>query len=146
MSSEFMAIAEVCLALRTRRLARKVSRLYDQALSPLGLDSSQFNILTIIGAAMPAQLTDVGAMLDLDPSTLSRAIKALEMLGFVAVSGGRGRGGLLLDLSERGKDVMGEAIAAWKKVQAELTAALGEAEVGRIIEAFDQIEQTITRK
>lgn len=146
MSLEYTAITEVCLALRARRLSRKVSRLYDRALGPVGLDSSQFNILTAIGAAMPTPLTDVAATLDLDPSTLSRTLKTLEKRELVVSSGGRGRGGLHVSLSERGEDMMVEAMGAWKSVQAALTAALGEAELGRIMESFDRLEQATIRK
>jgi DNA-binding MarR family transcriptional regulator len=142
---ELSAIAEVCLALRARRLARKISRLYDLALGPVGLDSSQFNILTAIGAATPTPLTEVSALLDLDPSTLSRTIKVLEARGYIAVNGGRGRAGLSLALTERGQDVMAEAVGAWRQVQAKMTASLGEAEVGRIIEGFDRLEQATVR-
>jgi len=136
-----LSVAEVCLALRARRLARKISRLYDSAFASLGLDSSQFNILTVIGAGTPTPLTDVSSMLDLDPSTLSRTIKALEARGYIAVSGGRGRSGLSLALTERGQDVMAEAVGAWQRVQAKIALSLGEAEVGRIIESFDRLEQ-----
>jgi DNA-binding MarR family transcriptional regulator len=146
MSLEYTAISEVCLALRTRRLARKVSRLYDQALRPIGLESSQFNILTAIGADMPTPLTDVAAALDLDPSTLSRTLKTLERRGLILSSGGRGRGGLRLSLTERGQDTMREAVQAWRSAQVTLTAALGEAELGRIIEALDRLEKATQRK
>ncbi len=138
---ELSAVAEVCLALRARRLARKVSRLYDSAFASLGLDSSQFNILTVIGAGTPTPLIDVSSVLDLDPSTLSRTIKVLEARGYISVSGGRGRSGLSLALTERGQDVMTEAVGAWQRVQAKIALSLGEAEVGRIIESFDRLEQ-----
>ena len=135
------AIAEVCLALRVRRLARRVSRYYDRVLAPLGLDSSQFNILTVIGAAGPVALMELARMLDLDPSTLSRALKTLRVKGFISIIGGRGRGGLTLALTEPGEELMALSLAAWKSAQHGLVTALGAADIGRIVDSFDRLDQ-----
>lgn len=141
MGQTLSAIVEVCLALRARRLARRVSRHYDRALAGLGLDSSQFNVLCVIGAQAPIQLTEVAAILDLDPSTLSRTLKSLKNRGLITIDGGRGRGGLQLELTLRGEDVMIEALSAWTQAQSALTAALGEAGMGRVLEALDQLDR-----
>jgi len=141
MSQALSAVVEVCLALRARRLARRVSRHYDRALTAQGLDISQFNVLCVIGAQAPAALTEVAAALDLDPSTLSRTLKTLRQQGLVAVAGGRGRGGLTLELTLRGEDVMAEALASWKQAQSGMSGLLGEAGMGRVLESLDQVER-----
>jgi DNA-binding MarR family transcriptional regulator len=146
MSHPLSGLVEVCLALRVRRFARKVSRHYDAALAKLNLDISQFNVLSVIGAASPITLSDVAASLALDRSTLSRTLKPLMARGFVTTEGGRGRSGLRLELSLRGEDVMGEALAAWKRAQGELAVSLGETEMGRLLEALDRAESGLGPK
>lgn len=135
------AIAEVCLALRVRRLSRRVSRYYDAALSPLGIDTSQFNILAVIGATAPVAMIEVSKTLDLDPSTLSRTIKTLKEYGFVEAVGGRGRGGLVLALTPPGQELMAQAVGVWRAAQEKLSLAVGQADLGRIVEAFDRLER-----
>jgi DNA-binding MarR family transcriptional regulator len=143
MATEIAAIVEVCFALRTRRAARRVSRAYDRQLAPMGIDISQFNILTVIGARGPVSLSDVATALALDPSTLSRTLKPLRSNGLVQVEGRRGRGGLTLALSDRGWDVLVEATTVWRAVQARIAAALGESRVGAIIEALDRLDTAV---
>ncbi|MDX2142768.1 MAG: MarR family winged helix-turn-helix transcriptional regulator [Rhodospirillaceae bacterium] len=140
MTTEIAAIAEVCFALRARRAARRISRAYDRALAPKGIDVSQFNILTVIGARAPVSLGDVANALALDPSTLSRTLQPLRLNGLVDVTGRRGRGGLTLSLSDRGWDVLVEASQVWRAVQAKIAAALGESRVGPAIEVLERID------
>lgn len=134
------AIAEVCLALRVRRLARRVSRYYDRALAPFGLDCSQFNILTVIGATGPVALMELARVLDLAPSTLSRALKTLKVKGLIVTVGGRGRGGLTLELTEAAEELMALSLTAWKSAQQGLVLAVGSADIGRILESFDRLD------
>ena len=49
-------IAGECLAVRLRRLNREVTALYDEALRPLGLKTSQLNMLVMISAAIRLRL------------------------------------------------------------------------------------------
>ncbi len=136
------AVAEVCLALRARRLARRVSRYYDRALAPFGLDCSQFNILTVIGATGPVALMELARILDLDPSTLSRALKALKFKSLIVAVGGRGRGGLTLELTQTAEELMAVSLTAWKSAQQGLVATLGSADIGRIVESFDRLDSS----
>jgi DNA-binding MarR family transcriptional regulator len=146
MTASLANVLEVCLALRARRLARKISRRFDTALAPLDLDSSQFNILSVIGALSPVTLRDVASTLDLDASTLSRMIKNLESKGLLGVEGGRGRSGLWVWLSQRGEDVMMEGLQAWKGVQSHLASHVGDAQLGQALGLFDRLERAAQGK
>jgi DNA-binding MarR family transcriptional regulator len=146
MAASFVNVLDVCLALRVRRLARKISRRYDVALAPLDLDSSQFNILSVVGALSPVTLRDVASTLDLDASTLSRMIKSLESKGLLVVEGGKGRGGLRLWLSQGGEDVMAQALLAWKGVQAQFAGQVGDAQLGQALGLFDRLERAAQAK
>jgi DNA-binding MarR family transcriptional regulator len=134
-------VVDVCLALRSRRLARAISRAFDRALAATGLDSSQFNILTVVGALANGTLSDVARTLDLDRSTLSRLIRTLELKGLLAVDGGKGRGGLRLWLTPRGEDTMAQALEAWQTAQRQISALVGDAQVGSALNLFDRLER-----
>jgi len=141
MTADATAVTLVCLALRARRLARRISRHYDRALRAAGVDTSQFNALCMIAARGAIPVRGLAAALDLDPSTLSRTLKPLRQAGLILASGGRGRGGLTLELSARGQDTLGVALAAWRDAQSRLTARLGDAQTGRALDALELLEQ-----
>ena len=71
--------SRTCIAVRLRLLNRVVTNFYDDALRPLGLKISQLNILIVtakLGLARPAQVCEI---LQLDASTLSRALTVIKI-------------------------------------------------------------------
>ena len=74
-------IAAECIAVRLRMLNRVITRMYDDALRPLGLRSTQLNILVAtakLGVARPADLCD---RLQIETSTLSRNVDRMKTNG-----------------------------------------------------------------
>src|SRR5258708_7941299 len=74
-----------CSCLRVRRTARRLTRLYDQALEPAGLTVNQFGLLANLHGAGSAGLS-MGALADrlgMDPTTLNRDLKPLRADGLV---------------------------------------------------------------
>lgn len=140
MTTDPGAIVKVCIGLHARRAARRVSRRFDAALAPHRLDISQFNLLSVIATLDDPTLVTVAAILDVDSSTVSRTLKPLRDMDLVHVRGSRGRRGLTVALSLRGRDVYTAATGAWMAVQSELAHVLGEARIGRILEALEQLE------
>src|SRR5438132_12950524 len=71
-------ISKTCIAVRLRLLNRVVTNFYDNALRPLGLKVSQLNILITTGKLGLARPAQVCAILQLDPSTLSRNVERMR--------------------------------------------------------------------
>ncbi|MFQ5502514.1 MAG: MarR family winged helix-turn-helix transcriptional regulator, partial [Phycisphaerae bacterium] len=65
-------IASECLAVRIRLLNRTITNIFDDALRPLGLKVSQLNVLVVVAKRGPVSPTEVGRVLHLEKSTLSR--------------------------------------------------------------------------
>ena len=87
-------IASSCVALRVRRLGRVVTRIYDGALAPHGINIAQLNLLAAVSIAAGARQVDLGRILDVEKSTLSRDLKRMERLGWIQskpLSSGRGQ-------------------------------------------------------
>ena len=78
-------VARECIAVRTRMLNRVVTRLYDDALRPLGLKVSQMNILVAAAKMGTPQPADVCRRLHLDVSTLSRNVERMRARGWLEV-------------------------------------------------------------
>ena len=85
MSADIGDIAEstaaACISTRVRQLSRIVTRVYDDALRPLGITASQFTLLTQLAQQDGITAVEIGHTLDIEKSTLSRNLKRLLALG-----------------------------------------------------------------
>src|SRR3974390_2603197 len=110
-------IARTCVAVRLRLLNRVVSKLYDDALRPLGLKVSQLNILVVaakLGLARPATVCDI---LQLDTSTLSRNVERMRSRGWLEVIPGEDARTQPFRLTAKGKRLLERAVPAWAQAQ-----------------------------
>jgi DNA-binding MarR family transcriptional regulator len=115
-----------CLCSNVRRTARAMTQLYEEALRPLGLRSSQFTILQVLertGEVAQGRLSEILAM---DSTTLTRTIAIMLREGWVAERRGEDRRERWLRLSKTGEAQMKRAVPAWERVQARVWRQLGE--------------------
>jgi DNA-binding MarR family transcriptional regulator len=113
-------IGSECLVMRARRLARRLTRIYDEELRGLGIGSAQLNLLVTIGAAGPLRASDIGDHLDIEKSTLSRTLGRLQAEGLIEA-----RDQDLL-LTRAGERVLSNVRPAWQRAQARAARALGK--------------------
>ena len=114
-----------CLATRVRQLSRIVTRVYDDALRPLGITASQFTLLTQLAQQDGITAVEIGLTLDIEKSTLSRNLKRLLALGLIIMDPPAGRRGRGLHLTPNGQAVIKEAYPVWQDAQRRATARHG---------------------
>src|SRR5262249_28963115 len=134
-ASSIDTIASKCIAVRLRLLNRVVTNLYDDALRPLGLKVSQLNILVVtakLGLARPAQ---VCAILQLDPSTLSRNVKPLQAHGWLEVVPVEDARAQPFRLTPRGRRLIDKAVPAWEAAQRRAAELRGDEGVNSLDQA-----------
>ncbi len=116
-------IATECLFSPVRLLQRVITSLYDEAVRDHGVRMTQLNVLVAIemmrGEARPPQLGDV---LRLEKSSLSRELVLLEKAGLVKRGPGRAP---LLTVTAKGKDLLQDVLPAWEQAQERAIAILG---------------------
>jgi DNA-binding MarR family transcriptional regulator len=116
-----------CTALR--QASRRMSQLYDTALAPSGLKTTQRAILAQISRSGP---TTVGALADalvMDPGALAHTLKPLERDRLVAIEIDPGdRRNRLIKLTAKGRAKLAETDALWAKAQRGFEIAFGKAE------------------
>ena len=106
-----LKIRDRCLCLHVQRAARRVARQFDDALRPLGLTNGQFSLLTSLNRPQPARLGSVAALLAMDRTTLTAALKPLQRRGLVDVSiDQQDRRSRSLTLTRQGRSVLAAAI------------------------------------
>jgi DNA-binding MarR family transcriptional regulator len=140
-TSDIDTIAKTCIAVRLRLLNRVVTNCYDDALRPLGLKVSQLNILIVtarLGLARPAQVCEI---LQLDASTLSRNVKALQAHGCLEVVPDEDARAQPFRLTAQGKRLIEKAVPAWEQAQRRATELLGNEGIALLDKAAKKLRQ-----
>ena len=115
-----------CICATFRRTARALSQLYDDALRPLGLRTTQFTILQALSLTGEVSQGRLGEILALDSTTLTRTLAIMKRRKWAAVRQGRDGRERLISLSEAGRERFDLASPAWQAVQDRLRSELGE--------------------
>lgn len=99
--------------------------MYDEAMRPLGLRGTQFTLLQALSLTGEVTQGDLGEILALDSTTLSRTLEILDRRGWIAKRPGKDRRERRLRLTPAGQAQFTAALPAWQKVQARLRRQLG---------------------
>ncbi|HWE22631.1 MAG TPA: MarR family winged helix-turn-helix transcriptional regulator [Myxococcales bacterium] len=124
-------IATECLSVRVRRLGRIVTRIYDTALAPHGVSTAQMNLLAAVAVTGGARAADLGEILGLEKSTLSRDLKRMERLGWIRSRPAPTRGRNLV-LTPAGSRLLVRLEDAWNEAQSALEQQLGRQHFARL--------------
>jgi DNA-binding MarR family transcriptional regulator len=114
-----------CLATRVRQLSRIITRVYDDAMRPLGITASQFTLLSQLAQQDGITAVEIGFSLDIEKSTLSRNLKRLLALGLIIMDPPAGRRGRGLHLTAKGQSILKDAYPVWQEAQSRATTVMG---------------------
>ena len=129
-------ISEQCLAGRLRLLNRVVTNIYDEALRPLDLKTSQLNILVAAGKQGLARPADICERLHLDTSTLSRNVERMKAKGWLEVVGDRDGRAQPFRLTVKGRRLLKQAQPGWESAQRKVKNLLGNETVRTIMDTI----------
>ncbi len=122
-------VRDACLCLHLQRAARAAARRFDAALRPAGLTSGQFSLLMALNRPEPPTLAPVAALLAMDRTTLTAALKPLQRRGLVAVQPDPlDRRARRLLLTEAGRAALAAALPHWCAEHAEMERDLADAD------------------
>ncbi len=117
--------ATSCIATRVRQLSRIITRVYDDAMRPLGITASQFTLLTQLASRDGITAVEIGGGLDIEKSTLSRNLKRMLALNLITMDPPAGRRGRGLHLTPKGQSVIKEAYPVWLSAQQRSVGMMG---------------------
>jgi DNA-binding MarR family transcriptional regulator len=116
-----------CTAAKVRRLARRVTQIYDDALAPHGLTIGQMGLLASLRRREGIGVGALAQRLSADASTVSRLLKPLENMGLIAIEAdpddGRAK---CVRLTDSGYAKRRDASEAWQAAQTHMAALLGD--------------------
>lgn len=118
-------VRDDCLCLHVQRAARALARRFDEALRPFGLTNGQFSLLMSLNRQQPPAIGEVAAVLAMDRTTLTAALKPLERRGLVSVTANpEDRRSRLLSLTPAGGNLLAKAVPAWERTQRAVAESL----------------------
>jgi len=118
---------EACNCAALRQAARRVTRLYDDALAPTGLGVNQYSILARLSVVGPSTIRDLARQLVMDRSTLGHLLRPLEQRGLLTLhvpeQDGRSR---ITALTPAGRAVVARGRPLWARAQQRFASAFGQ--------------------
>jgi DNA-binding MarR family transcriptional regulator len=133
-----------CLCANLRRASRALTQLYEDALRPLGLRSSQFTILQALSLTGEASQGRIGEILSMDSTTLTRTLAIMLRHKWLAERRGHDRRERLLRLTPAGKAHFRRALPIWEKVQSHVRMKWGEQPWNNFFQLTQQLSELVT--
>lgn len=121
-----------CTCASVRRAARRLTRLYDEALRPVGLRLTQFSILNVVSRTGTPDMSELADALDMERTTLTRNLRPMLAAGWLAVRPGRDRRRRRVAITDAGRAMLEGARPTWRAVELRIRAELGEAVVNEL--------------
>ena len=115
-----------CICASLRRASRAVTQLYEDALRPTGLRGTQFTVLQTLSLAGEVTQGQLGQILAIDSTTLTRTLNIMSRHGWIAKRRGKDRREWRMRLSKAGETQFKQALPHWQKAQTRLRIQLGD--------------------
>jgi DNA-binding MarR family transcriptional regulator len=127
-----------------RRASRALTHLYDEALRPVGLRATQFTVLQALSLAGDVSQGELGQLLAMDSTTLTRTLEIIGRHGWIAKRRGQDRREWRMRLSKPGEAQLKRAMPYWQKVQGRLRAQLGNELSKSLLKLTDKLTSAVT--
>ena len=128
-----LRVRDCCLCLHVQRAARALARRFDEALRPLELTNGQFSLMMSLNRPEPPGMGPVAALLGMDRTTLTAALKPLQRRGLIKLtidpSDQRGR---RASLTRKGTVLLAKAVPVWERTSLEVEALLEDGDSDRL--------------
>ena len=112
-------VRDCCLCLHAQRAARALARRFDEALRPLDLTNGQFSLLMSLNRPEAPTLGSVAALLAMDRTTLTAALKVLARRKLVKISIDKeDKRSRRLRITPAGRALLAKAFPIWKQEHA----------------------------
>ena len=132
-----------CLCANLRRASRLLTQLYEDALRPFGLRSSQFTILQALSLTGEASQCRLGEILAMDSTTLTRTLAIMLRHKWLAERRGHDRRERLLRLTPAGNAHFRRALPTWQKVQSRVRTQWGEQSWNNFLQLTQQLSELV---
>ncbi len=121
-----------CTCANLRRAARAVTRLYNRELRSHGIEITQFTLLMALDQVGEIAQGELGEILALDSTSLTRMLKLLRDHGWVRAKQGGDRRMRIFSLTHAGREKFQQSLRHWNRAQNQLRTVLGVKTTGQL--------------
>lgn len=132
-----------CACATLRRTARLVTQMYEEVIRPTGVGGPQFTLLQALHVAPGVSQKELGDILGIDSTTLTRTLALLRKHGWLRADSGADRRALRLGLTKAGEKEYERVLPYWQQAQKRLKQVLGESNWNKMIEAVEHTAAAI---
>ena len=122
----------ICNCLALRQAARHVSALYDRHMASEGITTAQYSMLAKLLRLGPQSIGALAAMMVMDRTTTTRAVRPLARDKLVAIAPGKDERTRMVSITPAGKKRAEAAAARWREAQKAFEAGYGAEAAGRL--------------
>src|ERR1700738_5724736 len=134
-----------CVCSQVRRLARKLSSLYDGALASAEITITQYSLLANIGRAGQLSHTVLAEKVGMERTTLTRNLRPLTRAKWVAAATGQDRRQHLLQLTAAGRRKLVRILPLWEEAQRQFLSQLGTESLQELRALLTSAESAVTK-
>ncbi len=137
--------AKTCVCFNLRKASRAVTKLFDEALQPTGLRSTQFVTLLALYLHEPIGLPALAKELVTDRSTLTRNLAVLQKDALVESNSPTGKRSRVFLLTNEGVKALSMGLPLWEKAQNSFVTHFGAEKWGNTLSFLSEAINTAQR-
>jgi DNA-binding MarR family transcriptional regulator len=134
-----------CVCTSLRMATRSVNRLYDRALSQVGLRVTGYSIMSRLAEEGPLSISELAGRLAMERTTCTREVAPLVDSGLVEITVGSDRRRRLLRLTSLGARKRSQAYPLWERVQRMVADEFGDADASDLLARLRRLRESSDR-
>jgi DNA-binding MarR family transcriptional regulator len=130
-----------CACTTVKMISRALGRTFDAALKEAGISNTQFAVLREIARRDGVPLAHLAESLDMDRTSLYRAINPMIRDGWVKVADGEDARSRTAELTRQGSRLLGTASPSWLRLQEHVIERFGRKSYRSLIEELERLAE-----
>ena len=118
-------------------LDRILTQAFDDALRNVGIGSSQLTMLALVASMEGLRAVEIGRMLEMEKSTVSRGLSVLRKRGWIHTVVGKEGERRGVGVTDQGDKVLRRAGPVWREAEKSATGVLGKDTIDSLKKAAD---------
>jgi len=128
-----------CACNAVKKLSRLLGRGYDTALAEAGINVTQWAVMRCIGRHPGVPLSHIAQELELDRTSLYRAVSVMVRDGWLEVTGVDDARSRTARITQRGKRVLAKAASGWEGMQNRVIGQFGVEAYQSLLAELDRL-------
>jgi len=145
-SNAAISMGTPCLCHALRKASRGVTRLYDEELRRIGLRTTQFSLLAYLSRVGEVRQSNLGELMLLEETTVSRNLRPLINAGWVAVRDGTDRREKLVTITAAGTETFKRALPVWVEAQTKMKSLLSDKLWKTLLDVLPEVAKASVKK